>query len=229
VRRVSIVPVLVPALILGIAACSSPAAKGDGVAITATDTTCEVATTTFAPGTVKFNVTNKGSKVTEVYVYAEKSRIVTEVENIGPGTSRDLSAELTPGTYEIACKPGQTGDGIRQTITVTGSVSAAPPTSSAPARAYDYELEVTVAADGVHTSGPVTVAVGQSVEFKLENKTSGKRELEIIDPNGKEVAAIEAAANGAAETVVKLTLPGEWKLKIEGSGVPDVIKTFAVA
>jgi iron uptake system component EfeO len=223
-------PLLVAAVVaLGLAACSSPASKSDGVAITATDTTCAVATTTFAPGTVKFTVTNKGSKVTEVYVYADKSRIVTEVENIGPGTSRDLTADLTPGTYEVACKPGQTGDGIRTPITVTGSVPTSTPTSTGPTRAYDFELEITVSADGAQTAGPATVAVGQKVEFKLENKTNGKRELEIIDPNGKEVAAIEAPAGGAAETVVALTLPGTWKLKIEGDGVADITKTLTVS
>ena len=46
--------------------------------------------------------------------------VVAEVENIGPGTSRDMTADLAPGTYEIACKPGQTGDGIRAQLTVTG-------------------------------------------------------------------------------------------------------------
>jgi hypothetical protein len=225
VRRVLLVPVLV----LGLAACSSPSSKGDGFAITATDTSCRLDTTTFAPGTVKFTVTNKGSKVTEVYVYGDSSRVVTEVENIGPGTSREMTAELTPGRYEVACKPGQTGDGIRTAITVTGSAPSAAPTSSAPARAYDYELEVAVAADDVRTSGPVSVAVGQKVEFKLENKAAGKRELEIIDPNGKIVAALDADPSGAAETVVTLTLPGTWKLKVEGDGVPDVVKTLTVS
>jgi uncharacterized cupredoxin-like copper-binding protein len=228
VRRLLVIPVVLPVVVLGLAACSSPSSKNDGVAVTATDTSCEVAQTTFAPGPVKFTVTNKGSKVTEVYIYADKTRIVTEVENIGPGTSRDLSAQLTPGTYEVACKPGQTGDGIRQTITVVGAGPTSTPTSTEATPAYDYEFEIEVESGGVLTKGPATVAAGKGVEFKLENKTSGKVELEIIDPNGKQVAAIEADANGAAETVVKLTLPGDWKLKIETPGFPDEIKTLKV-
>ena len=43
-----------------------------------------------------------------------------EVENIGPGLSRNLVVDLPKGTYEGACKPGMVGDGIRQTLTVTG-------------------------------------------------------------------------------------------------------------
>ena len=37
-----------------------------------------------------------------------------EVENIGPGLTRELIVELAePGTYVTACKPGMNGDGIR--------------------------------------------------------------------------------------------------------------------
>jgi iron uptake system component EfeO len=43
-----------------------------------------------------------------------------EAENIGPSTSRDLVVELTPGRYEVACKPGMTGKGIRTPLAVTG-------------------------------------------------------------------------------------------------------------
>ena len=32
-----------------------------------------------------------------------------------------MDVDLAAGTYEVACKPGQTGDGIRQKITVTGA------------------------------------------------------------------------------------------------------------
>lgn len=49
------------ALLTGLAACGDDSASsGGGVAITATDSSCDVATTTFTPGTVTFKVTNKG-------------------------------------------------------------------------------------------------------------------------------------------------------------------------
>ncbi|MFD9067602.1 cupredoxin domain-containing protein, partial [Kitasatospora purpeofusca] len=98
----------------------------DAVKVNATDTACEVSKTTFPAGHVSIDIANKGSKVTEVYVYAAGDKIVTERENIGPGTKATITAEIKAGTYEVACKPGMVGDGIRQKITVTGDGSAAP-------------------------------------------------------------------------------------------------------
>jgi iron uptake system component EfeO len=96
-------------------------AKGsDVVRVTATDSKCQVSKTTFPAGHVKIAVQNKGSKITEVYVYTPSDKIVTERENIGPGTKATITAEIKAGSYEIACKPGMKGDGIRQKITVTG-------------------------------------------------------------------------------------------------------------
>jgi len=99
-------------------ACTSKADDADKVPVTATDSSCEVATTDLPSGSTTFAVSNDGEQVTEVYVYAESDRIVGEVENIGPGTSRDLTVDLSAGTYEVACKPGMTGDGIRVEVTV---------------------------------------------------------------------------------------------------------------
>jgi iron uptake system component EfeO len=73
-------------------------------------------------GTVTFKVKNTGSKVTEFYLYAEDGkRIVGEVENVGPGLTRDLVLTAAPGEYVSACKPGMEGDGIRGEFTVTDS------------------------------------------------------------------------------------------------------------
>ncbi|MFI5529518.1 iron uptake system protein EfeO [Kitasatospora sp. NPDC051853] len=100
--------------------------SADGtVQVNATDSACELSKTTFAAGPVNFSVTNKGSKTTEVYVYAADDKIVTERENIGPGTKATITAEIKAGEYEVACKPGMVGDGIRQKITVTGDAAQA--------------------------------------------------------------------------------------------------------
>ena len=88
--------------------------------INATDTKCKLDKTAFDAGTVHLAVKNNGNKVTEVYVYADGDRIVTEKENIGPGTSYKVTTSPRAGST-IACKPGMTGDGIRTTITVTGA------------------------------------------------------------------------------------------------------------
>ncbi|QNE77765.1 peptidase M75 [Streptomyces finlayi] len=100
-------------------------AKGDGaVQVVAKDDSCEVSKTKIPAGHVELAVENKGSKVTEVYVLFPDDRIVTERENIGPGTKATITAEVKAGSYEIACKPGMKGHGIRQKIEVTGAAAA---------------------------------------------------------------------------------------------------------
>ncbi|MFE7426971.1 iron uptake system protein EfeO [Streptomyces sp. NPDC014735] len=99
--------------------------KGDGaVQVVAKDDACEVSKTKVPAGHVELAVQNKGSKVTEVYVLFPDDRIVAERENIGPGTKANITAEIKAGSYEIACKPGMKGHGIRQKIEVTGANAA---------------------------------------------------------------------------------------------------------
>ncbi|QIM22258.1 peptidase [Phycicoccus sp. HDW14] len=86
--------------------------------VTATDDACTLSATTATPGSIAFTVTNSGSKVNEFYVYSGED-IVGEVENIGPGLTRTLTVDdVAAGTYETACKPGMSGDGIRAAFTV---------------------------------------------------------------------------------------------------------------
>ncbi|MFF1797463.1 iron uptake system protein EfeO [Kitasatospora sp. NPDC058263] len=99
-------------------------ASADAVKVNATDSACEVSKTSFPAGHVVIDIANKGSKTTEVYVYGDADKIITERENIGPGTKASITAEIKAGSYEIACKPGMVGDGIRQKITVTGDAAA---------------------------------------------------------------------------------------------------------
>lgn len=88
--------------------------------MTSTDDKCEVSKKEFPAGHVELAIENKGSKVTEVYILFPDDRIVTERENIGPGTKQTVTAEVKAGDYTIACKPGMKGDGIRQTVEATG-------------------------------------------------------------------------------------------------------------
>lgn len=91
--------------------------------VAATDSKCDISSTKLDAGPATFKVSNTGSKVTEFYVYADGDRIMGEVENVGPGLTRNLVVDLPKGTYEGACKPGMIGDGIRQTLTVTGEAT----------------------------------------------------------------------------------------------------------
>nr|HMS72998.1 FTR1 family protein [Baekduia sp.] len=95
--------------------------KGSGnIDITANDDSCETNVDSVGAGTMVVRVKNEGSKVTEAYVYAVGDRIMGEAENVTPALTRDFKVTLSPGKYEIACKPGMVGKGIRRSLTVTG-------------------------------------------------------------------------------------------------------------
>lgn len=132
---------------VSLAACASDPseskASSKDLTVKATDSKCSVSASKLKAGPSTFKVTNGGSKVTEFYVYADGDRIMGEVENVGPGLTRNLIVDLPKGTYEGACKPGMIGDGIRQTLTVTGE--AATPLSDSDelkAAATSYERYV---------------------------------------------------------------------------------------
>lgn len=124
-RRAGTVTGLLALATFGLAACADDPVASDGtLSVAASDSACDLSATDLEAGPQTFTVTNTGSKVTEFYVYAEGDRILGEVENVGPGLSRELVVDLPKGTYEGACKPGMIGDGIRQTLNVTGEAAA---------------------------------------------------------------------------------------------------------
>ncbi len=220
-------PLAVGAVVL--TACGGDGATGSSpeVEVLAGDDSCVLDRTDLEAGEVTFAVTNEGSKVTEVYVYGDSdgefTKVVSEVENIGPGTSRDMVVDLGAGTYEIACKPGQTGDGIREPVTVTGSGGG----GSADEEGYDRELELTV--DGTALTGldPATAEKGERIEFKLENATDSTRTFEVLDPSGEEVAEFDVPAGEEGEAIVELARSGDWTLKVEG-GPSEIEQTLTV-
>ena len=59
--------------------------------MTSTADACEVSATEADSGTVRFAVTNAGDDVTEFYLLGDDGlRVISEVENVGPGLTRDL-------------------------------------------------------------------------------------------------------------------------------------------
>lgn len=105
---------------------NNKASDGDGtISVSSTASECKLSTTETKAGKVTFSVKNDGNQVTEFYVLAEDGlRILSEVENIGPGISRDLTVELAEGKYKTSCKPGMVGDGIMGNFTVTANPNA---------------------------------------------------------------------------------------------------------
>lgn len=102
---------------------NTPAAEGDGtIQVTSTADACTLSSATAPGGTVKFSVKNEGQEVTEFYLLAEDGlRIVGEVENIGPGLTRDLIVVAPEGKYVTACKPGMVGEGIRADMVLSAA------------------------------------------------------------------------------------------------------------
>ncbi len=102
---------------------SASSSSGDDrrtISVTSSDDTCKLSADDAPAGNLVFQVTNEGDQVTEFYLYAEDGlRIVGEVENVGPGLSRDLVINVPAGSYIPACKPGMSGQGIRSDLTVT--------------------------------------------------------------------------------------------------------------
>ncbi|MFF3498459.1 iron uptake system protein EfeO [Streptomyces sp. NPDC003247] len=125
--RLSVVTAAATAAALAtVTGCTQKAdAEGSGVIqVTAADSTCTTSTKSVPAGQVTLQIQNKGSKATEVEILFPDDRIVSEKENIGPGTKYTLTAEVKAGSYEIACRPGMKGDGVRQKLTVTGGTVA---------------------------------------------------------------------------------------------------------
>ena len=118
--------VLVCLLVLGLAsACVAnqpPGGSGAGtatIAVESSATECKVERAEAPSGTLAFSVRNTGTDVTEFYLLAEDGlRVISEIENVGPGLTRELVVRVRPGSYVTACKPGMVGDGIRSAFTV---------------------------------------------------------------------------------------------------------------
>ncbi|GAA3810598.1 iron uptake system protein EfeO [Streptomyces chiangmaiensis] len=124
--RLTVTAAATVAALTAITACTakSEAKDGDAIQVTAADSQCDTSAKSVPAGQVTLQIENKGSKATEVEILFPDDRIVSEKENIGPGTKYTLTAEVKAGSYEIACRPGMKGHGVRQQLTVTGGSAA---------------------------------------------------------------------------------------------------------
>ncbi|MDQ1713309.1 MAG: iron uptake system component EfeO [Frankiaceae bacterium] len=214
-------------LALSLTACSNGggAKSGGAVAVTATDTACTLGRTDLAAGKTTFDVKNTGKDVTEVYVYGEKDTVLAEKENIGPGLSASFVADLPAGTYEVACKPGQKGDGIRTSIHVTGS-------GGATAKAADRDVEFQshdFAWTGLET---FTAKAGETIKFEMENDGPAQHEFEVFDADGTALGEIGPTDKGKdGEVTLTFAKSGSYAYKC---GIADheargMVGTFQVS
>jgi len=125
----------VAVLALTLTGCVANAPAGGSAATTVTvdgsDDSCTVSTTSVPSGPITFTMTNTGSDNSEFELLAEDGlRIVSEKENIGPGTSGSMTVSVPAGDYYTACVPGLVGEGVRASFTVTDSGTAVEATGS---------------------------------------------------------------------------------------------------
>ncbi|MFJ6663935.1 iron uptake system protein EfeO [Streptomyces sp. NPDC091383] len=125
--RPTVIAAVTAAALTALSACTakSEAKDGDAIQVTAADSACDTSAASVPAGQVTLKIENKGSRATEVEILFPDDRIVSEKENIGPGTKYTLTAEVKAGSYEIACRPGMKGHGVRQKLTVTGGSASA--------------------------------------------------------------------------------------------------------
>ena len=107
---------------VGLAGCVDNKPSGGGgatgaggaaneVTVTITDDGLELSTTSFPSGVVNFTITNSGTVPNEFEILTEnKLQIVSEQENVGPGTTASLTTALSEGTYYAASKPNMVGE-----------------------------------------------------------------------------------------------------------------------
>ena len=96
---------------LALAGCAgnaqTPGAAAGPIQVTSTQTECKVSASHASSGNLTFAVKNDGTQAADFYLLADDGlRVIGEVENIGPGLSRNLVVTATAGKYTTACKPG---------------------------------------------------------------------------------------------------------------------------
>jgi iron uptake system component EfeO len=149
--------------------------SGGAITVSASDDACTVARTSADAGTLTFEVTNKGNRVTEFYLYAEGDRIMGEVENITPGLTRRLIVEVSDsGKYQTACKPGMQGKGIRGEFTVTGDAKKATDA--------DSQLAAATASYKQYVNAQVVALVDKTKEFTSAVKAGDVEKAKALYP-----------------------------------------------
>ena len=202
---------LAAALVLPLAAACVPndapaddATAAGAITVSSTADACDVSTTEAASGTLTFTVTNDGQDVTEFYLLGEDGlRVVSEVENIGPGLSRDLVVQARPGTYWTACKPGMVGDGIRGTFTVTGTAVAGSADQKVATAISDYKAFVAQQSDELLAGTEAFVAAvkdGDVVKAK-ELYPTARLPWETIEPVAESFGDLDPRIDGREDVV----------------------------
>ena len=156
----------------------------------AKDKACEADRSEIPAGQLTVNVRNRGTKLTEVYVYAEGDRPLGEVEFVRPQRSGEFAIEIGGGDYEIACKPRMLGQGIRSPLHVTGPTTTLDPESADPATFRDspgFGVKVDATNRGFVIDDTLAIVQGQTITFQVHNDDRTEHQFLVIGPDGKAV------------------------------------------
>ena len=209
---------------LGMAACSD-SGGGNAIVVKAGDASCVPEKTEIAAGKITFTAKNEGKDVTELYVLAEGDQIRGEVENVAPGTSRDLNVDLTAGDYTLNCKPGQTGDGIRTEIKVTGSGGTA-------AKTAGREVEIGGKEYSFEGADTIKAVKGETLLLELKNEGAIEHEMEVLGPDGAALGEVGPTKPGAeGKVTITFDTSGTYVLKcgIEDHEIKGMTASFTVS
>ena len=109
------------------------------ISVTQTETRCELSAIEIPAGITTFVIENVGDGVAEFYILrTTDSGIVTEVENISSGLTRELTVELAAGEYEYSCEQMDGGTPVRGPLTVTPNSEVVTPNPTAERAIVDY-------------------------------------------------------------------------------------------
>ncbi|MBC9730031.1 iron uptake transporter permease EfeU [Streptomyces sp. TRM68367] len=98
--------VTVPALLAALIVTFSHPQPTEGQTIAVSETACGDGFTAPSPGRQTFQMHNTGNQTSEVYLIDPTTNAVYgEIEGLAPGTTRDLVATVTGGTYAWRCVP----------------------------------------------------------------------------------------------------------------------------
>ncbi|MFI1919168.1 iron uptake transporter permease EfeU [Nocardia sp. NPDC020380] len=124
---VSAALVLVPALAAGLAIALLPSAsEGSIQAVSITSNSCAPEWGSARSGSQTFSVKNDSGKAGEITLVNADGAIVGEIETIGAGTTADMTATLSHGSYTIKCAMSGQAVTTSATVQVSGTADAPP-------------------------------------------------------------------------------------------------------
>lgn len=198
---------LVPALALGLAACTqAKSASGSAITVDAKDDACTLSVSETTTGDREFKITNNGSKVTEFYVLTEDGMVVSEVENLTPGMTRSLFVKIKkPGDYQGNCKPGMVGDGITAALKVTGAAITTATDPKLAEAAKTYQAWVATEADELLTKTTEFVAAVKAKDVPRAKSlyAVARAPWERIEPVAESFGDLDPAIDGREDVMAE--------------------------